>query len=143
VLRQDSPYVEWFWYGSSGDAAAGAQAQLLPGRAYLNFSYDLSSWQAAALDALRSQPAALAGVAARARTVMAAKLAVTAQLDSFAWAVARVKERCPWAVTLPAGAGWRPLRQTPQQTFVSRGLPEAVRRQVVAAAPANFQNGAV
>uniref|UniRef100_A0A383W761 Glycosyl transferase CAP10 domain-containing protein n=1 Tax=Tetradesmus obliquus TaxID=3088 RepID=A0A383W761_TETOB len=147
VLKQASPYQSWLDW------------DLQPGVHYQQFVYDLSDLEEKAFQMLgvgseRSRTkqegasgatldaawAELRGMAEAAHSAVAAKVDVFAQLDAFAWSVARYKEACPWDVAAPA-AGERVfhvVQLNPSEMFNSPGVPESVRLLVMQQLRSNF-----
>lgn len=138
-----SPYVQWLdWH-------------LVPGTHLQEFAYDLtdleqqmfgmlSSSEAAAVAGVGGDEAAgvvvarLRAMAEAARAVVASRVHVLAQLDAFAWSVARYKQVCQgWEVQAGDGDRWRVLQLGPD-LFTSKGVPEGVPDQVMRGLGRNF-----
>lgn len=136
VLRMSSPYQTWLdWH-------------LMPGLHLQEFAYDLSDLEQRVLQQLQSDDTTrdvttitLQGMAHAARALVAAKVQIVAQLDAFAWSVARYKEVCRWEVVRPSGDGtaqWHVL-QLGADVFQSKGVPEGVQAQVMQHLHTNFE----
>lgn len=151
VLKMSSPYQCWLdWH-------------LEAGRHFQPFSYDLSDLEqqvaksvAAVLhekvadsSSSDASPAAdarggswLRDVAIAARGAVAERVNVLAQLDAFAWSVARYKEACNWETQQvpPEGdAVWQLLQLDPIGVFQSKGVPSEVQLQVMQHLQQNFR----
>jgi hypothetical protein len=141
VLRMDSPYQTWLDW------------ELLAGVHVQEFAYDLTDLERQLLRALgvvdtssSSSSGAAAGgggrealraMAAAARALVAGRVHVVAQLDAFAWSIARYKEVCKWEVAAPSGAGWSVLALG-ADLFGTKGVPQDVHLQVMRHLEQNF-----
>lgn len=158
VLKMASPYQTWLDW------------DLLPGLHYAEFAYDLSDVEKQGFQMLLgiqlqspasksatgvnsasqvdTAPAAHHGathskarsMADAARSVLVEKLDILAQLDAFAWSVARYKEACDWEVKQPPSddATWHVLQLDPLEIFMSRGVSEAVQLKAMLHLRHNF-----
>jgi hypothetical protein len=150
VLKQASPYQTWLDW------------DLQPGVHYEQFAYDLSDLEEKVFAMLgvssagssargaaagsSSAPADsavkhLRSMAEAAQRAVVRKVDVFAQLDAFAWSVARYKEACPWDVAAPAAADrvFHAVQLHPSEVFNSPGVPESVRLQVMRQLHVNFK----
>jgi hypothetical protein len=150
VLKQASPYQTWLDW------------DLQPGVHYEQFAYDLSDLEekvfamlgvssagssargAAAGSSSAAADSAvkrLRSMAEAAQRVVVRKVDVFAQLDAFAWSVARYKEACPWDVAAPAAGDrvFHAVQLHPSEVFNSPGVPESVRLQVMRQLHVNFK----
>lgn len=146
VLKQQSPYQAWLDW------------ELHPGVHYEQFAYDLADVERRGFGMLGAEGASASGgvagvsdrvaaaklrlqeMAEAARAAVAAKVNIFAQLDAFAWSIARYKEVCPWAVAVPApgDTAWRVLQLDPSEVFNAKAVAEAVRLRVMRHLQRNF-----
>lgn len=84
--------------------------------------------------------AALQAMATAARALVASRVHVTAQLDAFAWSIARYKQACAWEVERPAAgdATWQVLTFG-ADLFTAKGVPASVHLEVMQHLRANFE----
>lgn len=141
VLRMQSPYQTWLDW------------QLLPGQHLQEFAYDLTGLEKQLLQLLglgggqgtaaggaEHARASLQGMARAARALVASRVHLVAQLDAFAWSVARYKDVCRWQVQAPVeGDGtWRVLRLG-ADVFTAKGVAEGVQMEAMQHFKQNFQ----
>jgi hypothetical protein len=138
VLKQTSPYQPWLDW------------ELQPGVHHEQLAYNLSDLEEKVFamlgvdgdssSTLQSAWERLQGMAEAAHGVVAAKVNVFAQLDAFAWSVARYKEACPWDVVAPAADErmFHVVQLNPNEVFNSPGVPESVRLLVMQQMRSNF-----
>ena len=123
VLRMQSPYQTWF------------EHHLQAGTHVFEFEFDLSNFllKAGQLKGLLDVNLdALKAVSDQARAVAIDVLDVFAQLDSFAWSVARIKElQQEVPVELPTDGNWQVLQLAPSDILNSKGVPPEVHRDII------------
>jgi hypothetical protein len=149
VLKQASPYQTWLDW------------DLQPGVHYEQLAYDLSDLEEKVFELLgvsragstsqdgaaNSSAAAdlalegLQSMAKAAQSAVAQRIDVFAQLDAFAWSVARYKDACPWDVLAPAAGDrmFHAVQLHPSEVFNSPGVPESVQLQVMKQLRVNFE----
>lgn len=136
-----SPYQTWLDW------------QLVPGQHLREFAYDLTDLEKQLLQLLglhgdqgtdvgggEKARAMLQGMASAARALVTSKVHLVAQLDAFAWSVARYKVVCRWEVQAPVEGDrtWRVLRLG-ADVFAAKGVPEGVQVEVMQHLGRNFQ----
>jgi hypothetical protein len=123
VLRMQSPYQSWF------------EHHLTAGVHMFEFDYDLSNFLLRAGELRRGllvEPHIYKLVSEQARAVAIDVLDVFAQLDSFAWSIARIKElQSGVPVELPPDGGWQVLQLLPSDILNSKGFPADVLADVM------------
>lgn len=137
VLRMGSPYQTWLDWG------------LLAGVHLQEFAYDLTDLEGQLLQALgvsgssssseargSGSRESLRAMAAAAQGLVASRVHVVAQLDAFAWSIARYKEVCKWEVAAPRDA-WSVLTLG-ADLFGAKGVPQDVHLQVMRHLDKNF-----
>jgi hypothetical protein len=87
--------------------------------------------------------ARLRAMATAARALVASRAHIVAQLDAFAWSVARYKEVCKWEVQQPqqgggGAAAWRLLVLGPG-VFQAKGVPQGLQLEVMQHLSQNFE----
>lgn len=140
-----SPYQTWLDW------------DLVPGQHVQEFAHDLTDLEqkllgmvtdssdgtgSSATDGSESQEAVdkkLQAMAAAARALTLSRVHIVAQLDAFAWSVARYKQVCAWDVQAPADGDttWQ-LLALPADLVQAKGVPEAVQVDVMKHLKKNF-----
>lgn len=136
-----SPYQTWLDWG------------LLAGVHLQEFAYDLTDLERQLVQALGVSGSSssssseaprggggsresLRAMAAAAQGLVASRVHVVAQLDAFAWSIARYKEVCKWEVAAP-GDAWSVLTLG-ADLFGAKGVPQDVHLQVMRHLDKNF-----
>jgi hypothetical protein len=121
--------------GLSGSSSVGGRTGGGAGKDGASSSNEVASGERRD-DAAR---AALQAMASAARALVASKVQVVAQLDAFAWSVARYKHACAWEVERPgSGDAWQVLTLG-ADLFTAKGVPGGLHLEVMQHLQTNFQ----